>query len=225
MLRAFAAQAAAAVRNVHLVRALEARRLELARKVEQLQALSEVGETVSSTLVLDEVLFKIILNAVRFAECDGGSIMEYVEADRCFLARTTYPEQPGPAGRAAPPRDRAGRDPGRDGRPRRGGRSGYPTSRWSSGTSICSSCSRTAGGLSSPFRCCAAARSSASWWSGGRPRASSPTRSRSSWRRSPASPRWRYSTLGCFASSSARAPSCRWPASTSRTFWPACRTS
>ena len=80
MLRAFAAQAAAAVRNVHLVRALEARRLELARKVEQLQALSEVGETVSSTLVLDEVLFKIILNAVRFAECDGGSIMEYVEA-------------------------------------------------------------------------------------------------------------------------------------------------
>ena len=94
MLRAFAAQAAAAVRNVHLVRALEARRLELARKVEQLQALSEVGETVSSTLVLDEVLFKIILNAVRFAECDGGSIMEYVEADRRFLARTTYPSSP-----------------------------------------------------------------------------------------------------------------------------------
>jgi signal transduction histidine kinase len=94
MLRAFAAQAAAAVRNVHLVRALEARRLELARKVEQLQALSEVGETVSSTLVLDDVLFKIILNAVRFAECDGGSIMEYVEADHCFLARTTYPSSP-----------------------------------------------------------------------------------------------------------------------------------
>jgi signal transduction histidine kinase/ActR/RegA family two-component response regulator len=94
MLRAFAAQAAAAVRNVHLVRALEARRLELARKVEQLQALSEVGETVSSTLVLDDVLFKIILNAVRFAECDGGSIMEYVEAERCFLARTTYPASP-----------------------------------------------------------------------------------------------------------------------------------
>jgi signal transduction histidine kinase/ActR/RegA family two-component response regulator len=94
MLRAFATQAAAAVRNVHLVRALEARRLELARKVEQLQALSEVGETVSSTLVLDDVLFKIILNAVRFAECDGGSIMEYVEADRRFLARTTYPTSP-----------------------------------------------------------------------------------------------------------------------------------
>ena len=94
MLRTFAAQAAAVVRNIHLVRALEARQLELARKVEQLQALNDVGATVSSTLVLDEVLFKIILNAVRFAECDGGSIMEYVEADRCFLARTTYPTSP-----------------------------------------------------------------------------------------------------------------------------------
>ena len=94
MLQTFAAQAAAVVRNVHLVRALEARQTELARKVEQLQALNDVGETVSSTLVLDEVLFKIILNAVRFAECDGGSIMLYVEADHCFLARTTYPSSP-----------------------------------------------------------------------------------------------------------------------------------
>ena len=94
MLEAFAAQAAAVVRNVHLVRALEARQSELARKVEQLQALNEVGETVSSSLVLDDVLFTIIHNAVRFAECDGGSIMLYVEADRCFLARTTYPSSP-----------------------------------------------------------------------------------------------------------------------------------
>jgi signal transduction histidine kinase/ActR/RegA family two-component response regulator len=94
MLQTFAAQAAAVVRNLHLVRELEERQRELARKVEQLQALNEVGETVSSTLVLDEVLFKIILNAVRFAECDGGSIMEYVEAERRFLARTTYPSSP-----------------------------------------------------------------------------------------------------------------------------------
>ena len=94
MLQTFAAQAAAVVRNLHLVRELEGRQRELARKVEQLQALNEVGETVGSTLDLDEVLFKIILNAVRFAECDGGSIMEYVEAERRFLARTTYPSSP-----------------------------------------------------------------------------------------------------------------------------------
>src|SRR4029450_10713890 len=73
---------------------LEGRQRELARKVEQLQALNEVGETVGSTLDLDEGLFKIILNAVRFAECDGGSIMEYVQAERRFLARTTYPSSP-----------------------------------------------------------------------------------------------------------------------------------
>jgi signal transduction histidine kinase/ActR/RegA family two-component response regulator len=94
MLESFAAQAAAAVRNARLVRALSGRQRELARKVEQLQALNEVGETVSSTLVLDEVLFTIILNAVRFAECDGGSIMEYVEEEQRFLARTTYPSNP-----------------------------------------------------------------------------------------------------------------------------------
>jgi signal transduction histidine kinase/ActR/RegA family two-component response regulator len=94
MLTTFAAQAAAAVRNVHLVRALEGRRVELARKVEQLQALNEVGETVSSSLNLDEVLFAIIQNAVRIAECDGGSIMEYVEEEQCFLARTTFPSNP-----------------------------------------------------------------------------------------------------------------------------------
>lgn len=62
--------------------------------MEQLQALNEVGETVSSSLDLDEVLFTIIMNAVRFAEGDGGSIMEYVESERCFLARTTYPSNP-----------------------------------------------------------------------------------------------------------------------------------
>jgi signal transduction histidine kinase/ActR/RegA family two-component response regulator len=94
MLQTFATQAAAVVRNVYLVRALEGRHRELARKVEQLQALNEVGETVSSTLVLDEVLFKIILNAVRFAECDGGSIMEFLDTERRFLARTTYPSSP-----------------------------------------------------------------------------------------------------------------------------------
>ena len=63
---AFAAQAAIVVRNVHLVRELEERGQELGRKVEQLEALSEVGGLVSSSLVLDEVLSNIIMNAVRF---------------------------------------------------------------------------------------------------------------------------------------------------------------
>ncbi|MFE5670828.1 GAF domain-containing protein [Agromyces sp. NPDC056523] len=90
LLEAFAAQAAIVVRNVHLVRELEQRGTELARRVQQLEALSDVGAVVSSSLVLDEVLQNIIMNAVRFSGCDGGSIMEYVEEERCFSVRSAY---------------------------------------------------------------------------------------------------------------------------------------
>ncbi len=90
LLEAFAAQAAIVVRNVHLVRELEQRGAELARRVQQLEALSDVGAVVSSILVLDEVLQNIIMNAVRFSGCDGGSIMEYVEEERCFSVRSAY---------------------------------------------------------------------------------------------------------------------------------------
>jgi signal transduction histidine kinase/ActR/RegA family two-component response regulator len=90
LLGAFAAQAAIVVRNVHLLRELEERGVELARRVDQLEALSEVGGVVSSSLVLDEVLSNIIMNAVRFSGCDGGSIMEYVEEDRSFSVRSAY---------------------------------------------------------------------------------------------------------------------------------------
>jgi signal transduction histidine kinase/CheY-like chemotaxis protein len=74
--------------------ALEARGGELANKVEQLEALSEVGQMVSSSLVLDEVLSNIIMNAVRFSGCDGGSIMEYVAEERCFSVRSAYASSP-----------------------------------------------------------------------------------------------------------------------------------
>jgi GAF domain-containing protein len=90
LLAGFAAQAAVVVRNVHLLRALENRGVELARRVEQMEALSEVSQTVGSSLVLDEVLSDIIKNAVRFAGCDGGSIMEYVESERSFSVRSAY---------------------------------------------------------------------------------------------------------------------------------------
>jgi signal transduction histidine kinase/ActR/RegA family two-component response regulator len=94
LLAGFAAQAAVVVRNVHLLRALENRGAELARRVEQMEALSEVGQSVGSSLVLDEVLSDIIKNAVRFAGCDGGSVMEYVEKERCFSVRSAYASSP-----------------------------------------------------------------------------------------------------------------------------------
>ncbi len=94
LLEAFAAQAAVVVHNVHLVRALEERGAELVRRVEQMEALSDVGQMVGSSLVLDEVLSNIIKNAVRFSGCDGGSVMEYVEEERCFTVRSAYASSP-----------------------------------------------------------------------------------------------------------------------------------
>ena len=94
LLEVFAAQAAVVVHNVHLVRALEERGAELVRRVAQMEALSDVGQMVGSSLVLDEVLSNIIKNAVRFSGCDSGSIMEYMEGERCFSVRSAYASSP-----------------------------------------------------------------------------------------------------------------------------------
>ena len=79
---AFAGQAAMAVNGVKLVQELQARRAELARKVDELEALREVGEAVSSSLDLDQVLATIAMHAVELSGTDGGSIMEYDEPER-----------------------------------------------------------------------------------------------------------------------------------------------
>jgi signal transduction histidine kinase/CheY-like chemotaxis protein len=92
---AFAVQAAMAVNSVKLVQQLERRSAELARKVDALEALREVGEAVSSSLDVDNVLATIAMHAVQLSGTDGGSIMEYAEADRCFLVRSTYGTDPG----------------------------------------------------------------------------------------------------------------------------------
>ena len=90
LLTAFAAAAAIAVRNLDLVRALEARSAELALKVEQLEALGKVGEAVSSSLDLDMVLSTIVMHAVQLSGTDGGSLMEFDEAEQRFFVRTAY---------------------------------------------------------------------------------------------------------------------------------------
>ena len=77
LLTNFAAQAAIAIRTARLMRELEARGAELATKVEQLEALGEVGEAVSSSLDLDEVLKTIVTHAVRLSGTDGGSILGF----------------------------------------------------------------------------------------------------------------------------------------------------
>jgi GAF domain-containing protein len=94
LLDAFASQAAIAVHNVTLVETLEARSAELARKVEQLEALGQVGQAVGSSLDLDHVLDAIVRNAVRLSGTDGGSILEYDEEERMFFVRTAYATAP-----------------------------------------------------------------------------------------------------------------------------------
>ncbi|GCD88246.1 GAF domain-containing protein [Nocardioides sp. LS1] len=91
---AFAAQAALAVNGVQLVQQLEARSAELARKVEELEALREVGEAVNSSLDVENVLATIAMHAVELSGTDGGSIMEYADRDRCFVVRSVYRTEP-----------------------------------------------------------------------------------------------------------------------------------
>jgi signal transduction histidine kinase/ActR/RegA family two-component response regulator len=91
---AFAGQAAMAVNGVKLVQQLETRGVELAKKVEELEALREVGEAVGSSLDVDHVLSTIAMHAVELSGTDGGSIMEYSERDHCFMVRSTYQTDP-----------------------------------------------------------------------------------------------------------------------------------
>jgi two-component system, NtrC family, sensor kinase len=89
LLETFSAQAAIAIENVRLFQELEARTQDLARSVEQLQALGAVGQAVSSTLDLETVLTTIVSRADLLAGADGGSIYEYDEAARVFHLRAT----------------------------------------------------------------------------------------------------------------------------------------
>jgi len=103
LLEEFAVQGAVVLRQVELLRALESRGDELENKVAQLEALQDVDEAVSSSLDLDEVLDRIVKNAVRFTNLafgditlstDGGSILEYDEDDQSFHLRAAFGNRP-----------------------------------------------------------------------------------------------------------------------------------
>ncbi|MDA2891168.1 ATP-binding protein [Mycolicibacterium sp. BiH015] len=98
-LEEFAVQGAVVLRQVHLMRALETRSAELGDKVAQLEALRDVDDVVGSSLDLDEVLERIVRNAVRLTNLgfgditlrtDGGSILEYDDATDTFDVRGTF---------------------------------------------------------------------------------------------------------------------------------------
>jgi two-component system, NtrC family, sensor kinase len=86
----FADQAVIAIENVRLLQELRARTHALARSVEELTALAEVGRAVSSTLNLKTVLDTIVARAVQLSGTIGGVIYEYDETTLAFHVRGAY---------------------------------------------------------------------------------------------------------------------------------------
>jgi len=106
LLETFADQAVIAIENVRLFRELQARTADLTRSVGELKALGEVGQAVSSTLDLENVLQTIVTRATQLTGMDGGSIYEYDEAREEFHLHTAdrLPDELVAALRATPMR-------------------------------------------------------------------------------------------------------------------------
>jgi signal transduction histidine kinase len=69
---------------------VEVRTQELARSVEELKALGEVSQVVSSTLDLETVLTSIVRHAVQLSKTDAGTIYEFDEAGQLFVPMIHY---------------------------------------------------------------------------------------------------------------------------------------
>jgi signal transduction histidine kinase len=90
LLKTFADQAVIAVENVRLFKELQARTNELTRSVDQLTALGEISQAVSSTLDVETVLQTIVSRASQLAGADGCAIYEYDDATETFHIRATH---------------------------------------------------------------------------------------------------------------------------------------
>jgi signal transduction histidine kinase len=95
LLKTFADQAVIAVENVRLFKELQARTTELTRSVDQLTALGEISQAVSSTLDVETVLQTIVSRASQLAGADGCAIYEYDDATEAFHIRATHNLDPG----------------------------------------------------------------------------------------------------------------------------------
>jgi GAF domain-containing protein len=90
LLQTFADQAVIAVENARLFKELQARTNELTRSVDQLTALGEISQAVSSTLDVETVLQTIVSRASQLAGADGCAIYEYDDATEAFHIRATH---------------------------------------------------------------------------------------------------------------------------------------
>jgi signal transduction histidine kinase len=90
LLRIFADQAVIAIENVRLFDEVQARTRELSRSVEELRALGEVTQAVSSTLDLQTVLETIVAKAAQLSGTDAGVIYVFDVGLEQFQLRATY---------------------------------------------------------------------------------------------------------------------------------------
>jgi GAF domain-containing protein/CheY-like chemotaxis protein len=90
LLETFADQAAIAIENARLLTELQARTDQLTRSVQELQALGEVSQALSSTLNLETVLSTIVSRANQLAGTESCTVYEYDEQAAEFLFRATH---------------------------------------------------------------------------------------------------------------------------------------
>jgi signal transduction histidine kinase len=90
LLKTFADQAVIAIENVRLFQELQERTRELMEAVEEMKALGEVGQAVSSSLDLETVLNTIVSRAVDLSGTDSGVIYEYDETAQEFNLRASH---------------------------------------------------------------------------------------------------------------------------------------
>src|SRR5438067_2091562 len=80
----FADQAVIAIENARLLNELRERTDELGRSVEELKALSEVGQAVSSTLDLGAILSTVLNRSVGLTGAEAGVIFRYSQRRHAF---------------------------------------------------------------------------------------------------------------------------------------------
>ena len=90
LMETFADQAAIAIENARLLSELQARTAELTHSVQELKALGEVSQALSSTLDLDTVLSTIVSRANQIAGTDACTVYEYDEEAEEFHMRATH---------------------------------------------------------------------------------------------------------------------------------------
>ena len=94
LLETFADQAVIAIENVRLFKELQERTRELVESVEEMKALGEVGQAVSSSLDLETVLATIVSRAVDLSGTDCGVIYEFDETTQEFNLRASHRMEP-----------------------------------------------------------------------------------------------------------------------------------